>query len=138
MFLGILYLEETECNNITSELLPVLSGVPQGSVLGHILFLIFVNDLPDSVVSYSLQQDIHRLCLWSRQWTLNFNEQKCPVISVSPKSPAAISLIVNQFINKIIIETWVSLCLVISAGVPTTVIFCPMPTKCFIYTAMYF
>ena len=74
----------------------------------------------------------------TKQWTLNFNEQKCTVISVSPKSPAAISLVVNQFINKIIIETWVSLCLVISAGVPTTVIFCPMPTKCFIYTAMYF
>ena len=127
MVSGIFYLEETECNNITSELLPVLSGMPQGSVLGPILFLIFVNDLPDSVISSkvillvddtkcfksvhsslgscSLQQDIHRLSLWSWQWTLNFNEQKCTVISFSPKSPAAISLIVNQFINKIIIET---------------------------------
>ena len=107
-------------NTITSKLLPVLSGVPQGSVLGPILFPIFVNDLPDSILSsqmtlfaddtkcfksvhsslnsYSLQQDIHRLSLWSGQWTLYFNEQKCVVMSFSPKSPAAINS--TYFINS--------------------------------------
>ena len=100
-------LQQVVLNGSAFRTFTVSSGVPQGSVLGLLLFLLYVNEIPEQIEcnismfaddtkvytavkdiadSQRLQADLNSLAQWAKDWLFRFNVKKCKHMPIGPQS----------------------------------------------------
>ena len=102
-------LQSVSINGTMSTWKKVTSGIPQGTVMGPLCFLMYINDLPDEVITsnicmfaddakvfsplnseqqcHSLQNDLDRIKAWTEKWQLPLNINKCSTMHLGSNNP---------------------------------------------------